>query len=248
MLYQQSDNPNPALVLKAREHAGQAQQDWRAAGSESDHPWILTTLALARTVDEGRGQNPEEKTKRFLEAARHYYQAIHVEPANWKFHNNLGWVLLKLAEWGVSSLQAEDGIPAALAGDPAETAERYLRQTLEIHSTKLAHANLCLLYATPRYRADREPSLERCRFHGRRAIEIDPSYVNGNRDLCVSLLRFGEMEEAFGYFTRALELARSQAKDRQIIDTVVAVLKEMKIGELEIERWRHPDRKLLELG
>jgi tetratricopeptide (TPR) repeat protein len=90
--------------------------------------------------------------------------------------------------------------------------------------------------------------LDDCRDRGLEAVAIDPNYINGYRDLAVSLLRYRQFDEAYDYFEEALRLAVKRAKDREIIGDALKVLDGMKdIGEDEKRRWRKPDPKLLEL-
>lgn len=237
------------VLAKASLHAEQARRDWvEAAGTEPLHPWILSSLALVQHVDEGTEETREDARKRFLGAAGLYLQAIAREPDNGTFHNNLGWVLLKLAEWGVEELKPEDGIPPELVGNPAVNAEKYFRNSLSLNDrNKLTHANLCLLYAAPWYRKQKgETYLDRCRYHGRMAIRLDPGYINGHRDLALSLVRYGAFDEGYRYFEKALELALVVEKDQEIIADAVKVLEEVHAGDQELERWRHPDPRLLE--
>lgn len=235
------------VLKKARQHAEEARQDWQEKVSEDLHPWIFSTLALVQIVDEGTDKTREDAKKRFLEAACLYFQAIKREPDNGMLYNNLGWVLLKLAEWRVENLKAKNGIPPQLLGNPAEIADKYLHCSLDMNpKNKLSHANLCLLYATPRYLADREKHLDRCRYHGLKAIRLDREYINGHRDFSLSLIRYGEYDEAYKYFEDALRLAVVVEKDMEIISDVVKVLQKMKVGAKEQDRWRHPDPQLLE--
>ncbi|MDA2912529.1 hypothetical protein MYX77_00965 [Acidobacteriia bacterium AH_259_A11_L15] len=263
----------PDVLKKAREQAELAHQEWEraqeqmlksylAGGKElpgRNHPWILATRALVQTVDEGTTGTREEAKKRFLAAARFYTEAIETERHNGMFWNNLGWLLLKLTEWRVQDLKdlvSGEKIPPGLSGNAAELSERYLRRSLELNpKNKLSHANLCLLYASPWYRKrqekeEREKYLHRCRYYGLAAIQLDPNYINGHRDLSLSLLRYEQFDEAYRYFKEALRLATAVEKDEEIIHDALAVLDEMKedkiqITEQERKRWQYPDPSLL---
>lgn len=235
------------VVEKARQHAKKAMQSWPKKDSKDLHPWISYTLVLVQIVDEGTEKTREDTKKRFLKAVGLYFQAIEREPDNGILYNTLGWVLLKLAQWGVENLKAEDGIPPQLLGNPAEIAEKYLRCSLDLNpKNKLSHANLCSLYSTPRYLAHREKYLGRCRHYGLKAIQLDAHYINGYRTLALSLLRYREFDEAYKYFKDALRLAVEVEKDMEIISDAVKVLQDMKVGAKKQHRWRHPDSQLLE--
>ncbi|GAG86827.1 unnamed protein product, partial [marine sediment metagenome] len=116
---------------------------------------------------------------------------------------------------------------------------------------KLSNANLCLLYATPYFRKKSEESeipekyFIKCRSHGEKAIEIDPGYINGYRDLTVSMIRYGKLNEAYKYYLKALEKAVEPDKDLEIIRDVIKVLVQMSVSEDEQKRFRNPPKKLL---
>lgn len=236
------------VLAKAHDHAEQARRQWKeATGSDTPHPWILYTLALSGIADEGSGYPLEEVKKRFLTSAGQLLQAIEMEPDNGMFYNTLGWLFLKLAQRGIEDLKVEDGISPKLAGSPAKKAEYYIRLALDLNpENKLSHANLCLLYATPRYLAEQEEYLVRCRYHGLKAIQLDPQYINGHRDLALSLIQYGKFDEAERYFKDALRLAAVVDKDLEIIKDTVEVLKSKGTGEEVVRRFIHPDPQLLE--
>jgi tetratricopeptide (TPR) repeat protein len=236
------------VLANAHDHAEQARRQWKeATGSDTPHPWILYTLALSGIADEGSGYPLEEVKKRFLTSAGHLLQAIEMEPDNGMFYNTLGWLFLKLAQRGIEDLKVEDGISPKLAGSPAAKAEYYIRLALDLNpENKLSHANLCLLYATPRYLAEQEEYLVRCRYHGLKAIQLDPQYINGHRDLALSLIQYGKFDEAERYFKDALRLAAVVDKDLEIIKDTVEVLKSKGTGEEVVRRFIHPDPQLLE--
>ncbi len=88
--------------------------------------------------------------------------------------------------------------------------------------------------------------IQRCRYHGLKAVQLDPMYINGYRDLAVSLIRHGRYNEAYQYFRKALKLAVVVDKDLEIIADAVKVLKKCQVSSAELNRWRHPDPRLLE--
>jgi Tfp pilus assembly protein PilF len=143
-------------------------------------------------------------------------------------------------------LESKDGIPQAIIGNPAETAMRYFTESLHFNdNSRLTHANLCLLYATPYFRQkDPEIYLTKCRSHGEKAIEIKSDYINGYRDLALSLARYGEFDEAFDNYKKALEHAKTK-KDLEIMDNAKEVLTKVGACEEEIKRWCNPPPDLL---
>ena len=236
------------VLKEAKKYILEAKRDWKAAtGSRELHPWILVTSALLNIVDEGTDDTREKVKERFINSAKIYLKAIKMEPENGILYNNLGWVLLKLAQWETKPLRSEDAIPSDLIGNPAVTAEKYLNESLRINNdNKLTHANLCLLYATPHYRKkDRKTYLEQCRFYGQKAIQLDPTYIHGHRDLALSLVRYKRLKEAFPYYEKALLLSDNVKKDQEIMHNAEEVLKKVGASKAELERWRHPDPKLL---
>jgi tetratricopeptide (TPR) repeat protein len=108
----------------------------------------------------------------------------------------------------------------------------------------LADANLCLLYGTNYFRS-RENSefyLERARHYGKQAVELDPTYDNGFRDLASTLIRYSQLEEAYPYFISALKEATSVQKHEEIIADIKSVLNMAKVVDRsELIRWQHPD-------
>jgi tetratricopeptide (TPR) repeat protein len=235
------------VLESAQRYARRAMEQWARAGSGPPHPLILATTALVGTVDEGSEETRDDARKRFEDAARLYGMAIAGDPENATFHNNLGWVMLKLAEWGVEQVATTEDLPQSPGGNPAELSERYLRRSLELNPTnKLSHANLCLLYATPWYRKrDPDRYLQQSRYYGIMATRLDPKYINGHRDLAVSLLRYGRFDEAYQYFLKALQLAGTIEKDQELIRDVAAVLAEVGASEKEKKRWHEPPEDLL---
>jgi len=237
------------VLGEASKHAEKARWQWiKATGSQTLHPLILYVMALSKVVDEGSGREDEEVKKRFGDAADELLKAIELEPDNAMFYNTLGWLYLKLAEQ--EDVKDDDGISPKLAGSPTERAEYYIRIALDLNpQNKLSHANLCLLYATPRYRTGKEKTEEylvRCRYHGLKAIQLYPKYINGHRDLALSLIRYGEFDEAEKYFKKALRFAAVVDKDLEIIEDTVRVLREEGAGEEVLKRFAHPDPELLE--
>jgi tetratricopeptide (TPR) repeat protein len=237
---------HPDVLANAREHAKKAAESWEGA---DPHPWIVYTQALVQVIDEGGEQTPDDVKNQFIPAIKMCLKAIKGEEGNLLFHNGLGWMLLKLTERGVQELKPEDKVPDEVSGNTAETAERYLRHSRGLSkNNKLSRANLCLLYATEHFRKkDPDKYLDDCRDCGLEAVAIDPGYINGYRDLAVSLLRYRHFDEAYGYFEEALRLAVKRAKDDEIIGDALKVLDGMKdVGEDEKRRWRDPDPKLRE--
>ena len=233
----------PAVLTKAREYAADALKD--CGGTEPD-PWIQYTQALVIIVDEGSGcESSEELKKQFVPAITGCNRAIQSQPENALFHNTVGWMLLKLVEGGVGELTPQDGVPEELAGNAAETAEVFLKRSIDLSSAnKLSHANLCLLYATEHFR--KQQYLDSCEFHGLEAVGIDLQYINGYRNLAVSMLRYGEVDRAYPYFEKALELAHEIEKDREIIGDALKVLETIEgVSEQEEQRWREPNPELL---
>ena len=239
------------VLKRARECAEQATREWRkATGSEHSHPWTLATRALVGVLDEGILKTRQEANERFLVWPASLVQAIEMEPENGTFHNTLGWLLMSLAQMGfqdMKMLRLNKEIPPDFLETPATAAEYYFLRSLELNpKNKLSHANLCLLYAAPHYREHTKENLIRCRYHGLKAIQLDPQYIEGHRDLALSLLRYREFDEAYGYFEDALRLAATVETDQEIIADALSVLKEIQVrDEKEQERWRHPDLSLL---
>ena len=244
------------LLAQAGELVEEAGKLWKEETKKKTvHRLILYTQALSMIADEGKGKPIEEVKKRFLAAACLLLEAIKEEPDNAMFFNTLGWLFLKLAQRGIKNvvaqdLKAEDGISTELLGSTAESAEYYTRVALDLYpQNKLSHANLCLLYATPRYLDEEEKKDEhliRCRYHGLKAIQLDPKYINGHRDLAQSLIRYGEFDEAEKYFKKALRFAAVVDKDLEIIEDTVGVLRNEGAGEEVLKRFAHLDPKLLE--
>jgi tetratricopeptide (TPR) repeat protein len=258
--------PDKDVLKRAEHHAREAERGWLDAGPDDEyedrwrkhlgvdsppelHPWITATLILVDLIGEGEADTREHDKRRFIRAAGRYSEAIEVEHNNAMLYNNLAWALLRLAELGIESITEEDGAPGLIQGSIGEKAEEYFHTALTLNpNNKLTHANLCLLYATPQFRDSpaREKYLRRSRFHGLKAVEIDPHYVNGFRDLTLSLLQYGQNEEAYEHFTTALRLAPVIEKDEEIIDAAVAIVKDSGASKLEVTRWLNPDEKLLE--
>ncbi|MHC4529577.1 MAG: hypothetical protein ACYS29_17020, partial [Planctomycetota bacterium] len=246
------------LLAQAGELVQEAGELWKDATKDKTvHRLILYTRALSMIADEGKGKPIKEVKKHFLAAACLLLQAIKQEPENAMFSNTLGWLFLKLAQRGIKNVvarnvKAEDEISAELVGNTAERSEHYFRVALDLYpQNKLSHANLCLLYATPRYldvkeQGKKDEYLIRCRYHGLRAVQLDRKYINGYRDLAQSLIRYGEFEEAEKYFEKALRYAAVVDKDLEIIEDTKGVLKKIGASEEWLKRFGHPDSKLLE--
>ncbi len=253
---------NPEVLREAESHAKKAETEWfttrdGALKPEQPHPLIPYTYALVGHVDEGSAGNREERIQRFARAAKLYRQAIDLQNDNGMFYNNLAWTLLKLAEW------EEQEVPADLADClvtdttercPAPLAEYYCQSALGLNpNNKLTHSNLCLLYSTSWFRDHSERNfLNRCRYHGLKAIRLDNEYINGHRDLAVALVRYGNLDEAYGHYTTALELAEHPDKDEEIVHDLDGELKGYqertghRLSDGEMKRWRKPDRRLFE--
>jgi tetratricopeptide (TPR) repeat protein len=241
----------PQVLDEALRHAETAGAEWTKYQDEQKqrdpratvplHPLIPYTLALVTTVNEGAVADHSERVARFTRACELYARAIALDPHNGLFHNNLGWVLLKLAQWGIDQGGLAGGTPTVLGS------EEHLRRSLELNPrNRLTHANLCLLYSLPHFR-DQTGSLylSRCRYHGLKAVQLEKRYINGYRDLAVALVRYGELDEAYTHFVEALRLADSPEKDQEIIRDVVAEVEQRGESPPELERWRQPDPKLL---
>jgi tetratricopeptide (TPR) repeat protein len=232
---------------RAEEHAKKAEIQWKKTQSGKLHPWIYTTKALIKHVDEGTEETRDFAVERFVKSAQMYLEAIQMEPENGALRNNIGWVLLKLAEWGAKPLEVRDGIPESLIGDPAKNAEKYFKESLEFNSkNRLTNANLCLLYASPYFREmDPDKYLNWCRFYGQKAIKIQPSYINGYRDLTVSLILYGKYDEAYENYLLALSHSKDMKKDQEIMDDAKNVLLKVNASEDELKRWENPPEELL---
>jgi tetratricopeptide (TPR) repeat protein len=249
------------VLDEAAVYAQKAQREWtnlserrRGGTALPMHPLIPYTKALVTTVDEGNDdtdEGREDRERRFTAAFALYKEAIVLQPDNGMFHNNLGWVLTKLAEWGIAALRSDQVRDVADNAPVPQLAEHYLQRALGMNPhNKLTHANLCLLYSTETFR--REPDrvcLARARYHGLKAISIDAGYVNGHRDLAVALIRYGELDAAYVYFTKALALADLPAKDRELIgDLVREVSARPDVSRKELLRWQNPAAYLLDPG
>lgn len=188
------------------------------------HPWIVATEILKKHIKvEFEDSDTIEKNRPMYEGAvRDYLKAMENEFENAGLPNNLGWLLLKLSEGGLKGIGGV-GFPEVIREKKLERleelSEHYFLQALELKpENKLTHANLSLLYATEFFREQGGTKyLEQSKFHGKKAIQIDSSYVNGHRDLAVSLIRYGEFEEAYFYYLKALWLAEVITKDHQIM-------------------------------
>ncbi len=261
---------NVDVLKKAEKHAEDAEREWKRAqeeakenqGSLQDHALIPYTLALVLIVDE-RELDYKERSRedRFLEAASKCDKAIRQEPSNGMFYNVVGWIFLKLAEWKMEKLP--EGVKLS-EEDPErriyKLSEQYLHKSLGLSpNNKLTHANLCLLYSTEWFRQDekyKERYLARCRYHGLKAIQIDKNYINGHRDLTVALIRYGKLDEAYDFYTKALKLAEDPDKDQEIISDIESELKKLedqekleeyfKLSNYGWDDWKNPDQKLLE--
>jgi tetratricopeptide (TPR) repeat protein len=262
-----------SVMDQAKESADEAVREWREAVKESRgakegkrspqtrrepeevHPWIRATCIFVRHIDEG--SEAKRPKSAFLGAANDYLPLLAEEPDDARLQNIVGWTMLKLAEWKVKDTKRVKGVNALakeLKGDPAVIAERFFLNAIDLNpKNKLAHANLCLLYATDHYlkqkeEKKKEESFRRCRFHGLKAVSIDREYVNGYRDLALGLLKYDHEQEARKYFTRALQLALVIDKDLELLADAERVLKseEVNADAKTLDRWLNPDRKLFE--
>lgn len=255
---------NPEVLDKGTYHAREAEREWHLAQAERStpaqlHPLIPYTYALVSHVDEGSKETHQKRLDRFVQAARRYRQAIDLQNDNGMFYNNLAWVLLKLAEWGEEVLPPGLDLnldPGKGASDQkvAPLAEQYFQRALGLNPhNKLSHSNLCLLYSTRWFREHPEKSfLRRCRYHGLKAITLDANYINGHRDLAVALVRYGELDEAYEFYTKALELAEHPDKDEEIHRDLVQEVEtyqersRKRVSKKEWKRWREPDEWLFQ--
>lgn len=240
----------------ARKHLELAEQDWKKAeqgwkrphpARPHVHPRLLATRALVGIVSV-----PEPTVERLVEQFRKslglYVKASRIQRKNATYYNVLGWIKLKLADMYYKNKSEGKAIPRKIRpekdGYLSQRAENYFRRSLEHDPTStLTHANLCLLYANRHYQDKKYLGL--CRHHGLRAIDLDPKYINGHRDLALSLLRYEEFKDACSYFNEALELARpNPGKCKELIGEAGKVLLEMehsrdrKVSIEELKRWQ----------
>jgi tetratricopeptide (TPR) repeat protein len=235
----------PEVLVKARKQAKLAADAWNIKEAEPN-PWIQYTRAMTMIIDEGTDLTPEEMKRQFIPAMNLCLEAIQVDEKNGLFHNTLGWMLLKLVEKEVPELTIKDGISENLEGNVAELAEQYFLDSIRLsEKNKLSHANLCLLYASPYFRKKPETNFIKSRSYGEKAIQIDPNYINGYRDLTVSLIRYGKFDDAYKYYLKALEKAAEPDKDLEIISDVRLVLVQMGASEDVQKRFRNPPSELL---
>ena len=103
------------------------------------------------------------------------------------------------------------------------------------------------MYALKRYREkDRDEYLSRCREHGEAAIRLDPNYINGYRDLALGLLMYGQFDEAYPHFEKALKLTSEQfaapaKKHGEVIGDMLKTMEDHpEIEAEELTRWRRP--------
>jgi tetratricopeptide (TPR) repeat protein len=245
-------NRRHEVLDQAKLHTKMGQDQWEsfkklAGGKIANHPLIPYTWALVTTVNEEKESPHEDRTKRFLKAYDLYREAVNLQPENGMFHNNVGWVLLKLIQWGIKELPKEFRREKETA-EIALLAEIFLQKSLGLNPTnKLAHANLCLLYSLAPFVDEADKAgLARSRYHGMRAVDIDSQYINGYRDLAVAFIRYGELKDAYEWYTKALEQAELPDKDREIIRDVATELeKHAKLSDDEMKRWKSPEPRLL---
>jgi len=237
------------VLEKAKEQAKLAKSIWEENESQSSpkpNSWIQYTLALTMVVDEGNAKTPEKIKEQFIPAINLCYKAIQSNKEHNLFNNALGWMLIKLSENNIIEFETNDDILEDLQGNIPSLAEKYLNKALSSDkNNKLSNANLCLLYATPYFLSTPESNLIKCRYFGERAIQIDPDYINGYRDLAVSLIKYEIYEEAYKYYLKALEKAVYPTKDLEIIKDILEVLNEKKAPLYWIEKFRNPPEDLL---
>ena len=237
---------SPEIREKAREQANIAESIWEKT-REKPEPWIQYTLAMTMVIDEGEFASTLKELKNmFIPAINLCLLAIDGDKKNKLFYNTLGWMLLKMAENDVLELTIKDGISKKFVGNVAKKAEHYLKESIEFNSeNKLSHANLCLLYASSSFRKKPEIYKKKCIFYGKKAIKIDPDYINGYRDLAVSLIRYKEFDQAHEYYLMALNKAPYIEKDLEIIDDIIRVLDEVKADNALIIKFQNPPQELL---
>ena len=63
---------------------------------------------------------------------------------------------------------------------------------------------------------------------GREALRLDPRYINGHRDLAMSLLRYRQFDEAYEYSAKALRLTDNPEKRHELRQDLLAVFDELK--------------------
>jgi len=117
------------------------------------------------------------------EAAAHWKRAIALHPNFAQAHMNLGNAL------------REDG--------RIEEALPHLRQALQLQPSPFAHNNLGLALAG---RGDPQAAT-----HFRRAIEMDPGYVEPYLNLALELSAQGEVAQALGFVRRSLQIKETPA-------------------------------------
>jgi len=224
------------VMKKAQTHVKEAYQCWKKAKEKKQHAWILAADAFVRVL-ELMSKDWKASKKLYLKVAKLYFQAIKFEENNNAYSNALGFILLKFTEQITEKeiTELDIGIPPDNL-NISQKSEHYLKVSLELYpSNKLAYANLCLLYATDWYKKkNREEYLELSRFHGLEAVRLDQRYINGFRDLTMSLLKYGEIKEASSNFKEAINLARDIEKKKEIKDEVEKVLDEIGISK---ETW-----------
>jgi hypothetical protein len=224
------------IMEKAQAHVEKAYKCWEKVNKEQPHAWILAADAFVRVL-ELMSKDWEDNLESYRKVAELYFNAIKLEENNSAYSNALGFILLKLMEQLKEQeyTELDIGIPPDNLNVPQKS-EHYLKDSLEVDpSNKLAHANLCLLYATDWYREkNRKKYLELSRDHGLKAVELDQGYINGFRDLTISLLRYGEIKQASSNFKKAINLTWDIEKKKEIKDEIDKVLDEMGTSK---EKW-----------
>jgi len=242
---------NEQVLSDAKKHADLAENIWRDSEPTTDpkpNSWINYIRAVTLVVDEGARKTPAKMKDNFIPAINLCYNAIKSDPKNKLCHNTLGWMLLKLTENNIIEFNEKDDIPTDLQDSIPLLAEKYLKKSLNFdENNKLSNANLCLLYATDHFRKEPERYLIDCKYHGELAIRLDPNYINGYRDLTISLIKYGKYDLAEKYYLKALEKALYPDKDFEIIEDSIKVLEEFNAPADIIDRFRNPPEHLLEV-
>lgn len=228
------------VLRMADEHAKKAETEWEEARPGSPNAWILGTRALVGIVGEKIRRDKEESRLQFLESAKLFEAATKIEPNNASHYNSLGWVHMRLLEWDIEVPGASEEILPVTMPETARKAEHNLLESLKRDPmNKLAHANLCLLYANKWFvNKNRTMYLDRCLSHGKKATAVDSDYINGYRDLAFSLIRYGNLDLAHKEFKKAL--ARSSGDEEKRIELIKDARKAIGDGETALtksEKW-----------
>lgn len=214
-------------------------------------PLIPYINALILFIEAEYIEDNKKKENVFNNALQHAHESIQLDPLNSMFINNMGWALMKLAEAGIEVLQ-KNVIPGYKERKTAVLAKNCLQEALILNpKNKLTHANLCLLYSIPFYiKLNKNDGYDliylQSRYHGLKAIAIDPNYINGYRDLCIAYIRYGKEEQADKCFHKALEIAENPFKDAEIFTDINNEAKDNNISKKMLKRWSVPLPELFE--